>query len=391
MRSIKSILLFPLFPFWVFIYSTCNLRNICNQIVFLCFFGLFGYCHTFTDVRADSYRKYVYFNNFNKYDLTEIYDDLTSGEIKDVYEQLLFNMVKGFTDNPHIMMMIVGLVGGFIYMLVIKRFLYDNHKGLTFPVFILLMFMLIESNIALMGGIRNFTAFPLFMYSIIKLFLDEKRVWIIGLLVTPLIHFGYILVVVAAMMIYIFRLPSNILHYICIFVCISSIFMTTSSYEGILNVGLNVIDNGSISSRMEHYGSDATDAHFAQSLTTRLIEVNNKISACFIVIFLVYIRKRIKNILKNKYEERIYNILLFFIAISFALISFSVVGQRYVYIAMVLLYMFMLNIYNNSSIVRKFIYALPIVYILHIAWFVYNCYCNTGMGIYYQPLPFLLL
>lgn len=390
-KSIKSILLFPLFPFLVFVYSICNLRNICNQIIFVCFFCIFGYCHTFTDIRADSYRKYVYFNNFNRYDVTEIYDALTSGEIKDVYEQLLFNWVKGFTDNPHIMMMIVGLVGGFLYLLVIKRFLHDNHRGLTFPVFILLMFMFIESNIAVMGGIRNFTAFPLFMYSIIKLFLDKKRIWIIGLLVTPLIHFGYILVVVAAMIIYIFKIPSNILHYICIFVCIASIFMTTSSYEGILNIGLNIIDNGSISSRMEHYGSDGTDAHFAQSLTTRLIEINNKISACFIVIFLSYIKRKKRFIIKNRYEERLYNILLYFIAISFALISFSVVGQRYVYIALVLLYMFMLNIYHNHYIVKNFIYTLPIVYVLHIAWFVYNCYCNTGLDIYYQPLPFLLL
>ena len=138
-KSIKSILLFPLFPFLVFVYSICNLRNICNQIIFVCFFCIFGYCHTFTDIRADSYRKYVYFNNFNRYDVTEIYDALTSGEIKDVYEQLLFNWVKGFTDNPHIMMMIVGLVGGFLYLLVIKRFLHDNHRGLTFPVFILLI------------------------------------------------------------------------------------------------------------------------------------------------------------------------------------------------------------------------------------------------------------
>ena len=86
------------------------------------------------------------------------------------------------------------------------------------------------------------------------------------------------------------------------------------------------------------------------------------------------------------------NRLLIFIAFSFALISFSVVGQRYVYIALVLLYLYLLNLYqrNPYTAVTKFIYAMPIVFIVHIAWTLYNCYCNVGFDIVYQPLLFLI-
>jgi hypothetical protein len=91
-------------------------------------------------------------------------------------------------------------------------------------------------------------------------------------------------------------------------------------------------------------------------------------------------------------STQLYKVLLFFISVSFALISFSVVGQRYVYIAMVLMYLYMFNLYqqNPTSAVRGFICSMPIVYILHIAWTVYNCYCNVGIDILYKPLPFLL-
>lgn len=392
LKYIKSLVFFPLLPFVAFLQSSLNLRNVCNQIVFVLFFGLFGYCHTFEDVRADSYRKYEYFYVYQSQGISDIYNDLSTGEIKDVYEEMLFSCVKGFTDDPHIMMMIVGLIGGFFYMLVVKRFLEDKKIGFTWPIAILLAFMVIESNIPLMGGIRNFTAFPLLVYSIIKFLIDGKKSWLIGVLVTPLIHFGYLPIALIVILLSFIKIPNTLLHYTCVFVCIASIFLSTSSYNEILDTGLEYIDNESISNRVENYGSDEAEEHFAQSLTTRLIAINNKISACFVALFLIFVRRKYAALIKTQYDKRLYNILLVFIAVSFSMISFSVVGQRYVYIAMVLMYMFMLNIYqNNSALVKKYIYALPIVYILHIAWTFYNCYCNTGLDIYYQPLPFLLL
>jgi hypothetical protein len=105
------------------------------------------------------------------------------------------------------------------------------------------------------------------------------------------------------------------------------------------------------------------------------------------------VRRNRSTLHHSDYEQRIYHALLFFVAVSFMMISFSVVGQRFVYVAMVLLYLYLLNLYqlNPQSTLRRFILALPLVYILHIAWSLYNCYCNVDMGILYIPLPFLLL
>lgn len=387
------LIFFILSPFLTFLYSCFNLRKRTAQIVFVLFFALFGYCHTFKDMRADSYRKYEAFNDYAVQEYGDIYDNFRAGEEKDIYEDLLFSTTKLFTDNPHIMMMIVGLFGGFFYMLVVKRFLEDKHMEYTLPIAILLLFLVMESNIPIMGGIRNFSAFPLFIYSTIRLLIDNKRIWILGLLLTPLIHFGYLIAVVATIVIWFIKIPNGIMHYTAVVVCIGSIFLNTSSYEGIIEVTVGNIDNESIANRVNDYGEEDTEEHFNASLTTRLVRVNNQIGALFVAALLIYIRRNRERLLDSPYTKKIYHYLLFFIIISYALISFSVVGQRYVYIAFVLLYFLLLNIYqeHHNSAIRIFIYAMPFVFGIHILWTLYNCYCNTGLDIYYQPLPLLTM
>lgn len=383
---------FVISPFLTFLRSCFDLQKRSAQICFVLFFGLFGYCHSFEDVRADSYRKYQAFLSSSNEQVGDIITNFKDGHKLDIYESLLFSAVKQITDDPKIMMMIVGLIGGFFCMLLVKRFLSDKRYNYTWPIVILLLFVVMDSGIVSMGGIRKFTAFPLLMYSLIRLILDGKRLWIIGLIVTPLIHISYLIIVILAIISYLIKLPNSLLHFGSIAVCVLSIFVSTSFYGGMIDNLLGVIDSGSVSSRIEMYSDDDVNQEFANSLTTKLIDINNKISALFVALFLIHVKKNRKLLLKTEYELRLYNLLLYFTLIGFFLISFSVVGQRYVYIAMILLYMFMLNAYQRCPIkVKSYIYAMPIVYILHIAWFFYNCYCNTGLDIYYQPLPFLLL
>lgn len=387
-----SLVFYILLPFAAFIYSCTDLKRWYNQVIFVLFFGLFGYCHTFEDIRADSYRKYESFNNYSAKEYDEIYSDFKSGESKDIYEDLLFSTVKKFSDDPHIMMMVVGLIGGFFYMLVVRRFLQDKRMRYTLPIVILLAFMIMESNIPLMGGIRNFTAFPLFMYSMIRILIDDKKIWFIGLLLTPLIHFGYIIAVATTLIVWLVKIPNFILHYLAIIVCVSSLFLDTSSYYGVVSIFTQGVDNEAIEDRVADYGAADTEEHFNKSLTTQLVRINNKVAACFIVLLLLYIRRNRNRLELSSYDNKIYKILLFFIIMSFSLISFSVVGQRFVYIAMVLLYLYLLNVYqkNEDSAITWFIYLMPLVFIIHIAWTIFNCYCNVGIDILYYPLPVLL-
>lgn len=387
------LIFYILSPFLTFLYSCFDLRKRSAQIVFVLFFGLFGYCHSFEDTRADSYRKAQSFTNYAARDYEDIYDDFRAGEQKDIYEDVLYSTVKSFTTDPHIMMMIVGLFAGVFYMLLARRFLEDRHLAYTWPIAILVIMFIFSLNIPQLGGIRTFTAFPIFTYSLIRLLFDGKRAWIVGILIAPLIHFGYIIASIVAIVAWLVRIPNTLLHYVAIFICLASIFLDTSSYAGALDMVLGSVDNDAIESRLTSYGDEDTDMEFNKSLTTRLIRLNNQASAIFLVLLLIYLHRNWSSFRTTLYTERLYNVLLLFIVVSYALISYSVVGQRFVYIALVLLYMFMLNLYqdNQESSVSRFIALMPIVFSMHIMWIVYNCYCNTGLDIYYQPLPLLLM
>lgn len=388
------LILFILSPFLTFLYSCFDLQRRSSQVVFVLFFALFGYCHTFEDVRADSHRKYLAFRSYSQSrNVGDAVDAFRDGDTKDIFEGVLFSVVRKFTDNPHVMMMLVGAIGGYFYMLVMRRFCRDRRMHYTLPIVILLLFMLLESNIPLMGGIRNFVAFPLFLYSMIRVVVDGDKWWLIGLIITPLIHFSYVVLVALTLVVWLLHIPNGVLHYVAVIACVASIFLDTSSYSGAMNLVVGMVDNEAIAYRVENYGAEDTDAHFNKSLTTRLVRLNNQLGAVFVALLLIYVRRNRSTLHHSDYEWRIYHALLFFVAVSFMMISFSVVGQRFVYVAMVLLYLYLLNLYqlNPQSTLRRFILALPLVYILHIAWSLYNCYCNVDMGILYMPLPFLLL
>lgn len=387
------ILLFIFLPFVAFLRSCCDLRSRSSQIVFVLFFALFGYCHTFSDTRADSFRKFELFNNYQAESIGDILSEFMNGERRDIYEGVLLSFVKQFTDNPHIMMMIVGLVGGLFYMLVVRRITQDRVMGFSWAIAILLGFIVIDCGIQQMGGIRNFTAYPIAVYSIIRLLIDRQRVWLLGLLAAPLVHFGYIFITITALIIWLVRIPNGLMHYAAIVICIGSIFLSTESYSGAIDLVSGTIENDAISARVSNYGEESVDMEFNKSLTTRLVRINNQLGACFVVALLIYLRRKRTQLLSDDYTERIYHLVLFFVVVSYAMISFSVVGQRFVYVAMMLLYMLLLNIYqkHRESGIRGFIYAMPVVFVIHILWTLYNCYCNTGLGIYFMPLPVLMM
>lgn len=388
------LIFFILSPFLTFLRSCFDLRKRSAQIVFVLFFGLFGYCHTYTDMRADSYRKSISFTTHQTESIDEIVSNFQNGEIKDVYENLLFSGLKNFTNDPHIMMMMVGLICGFFSMLIIKRIIEDVPQSYTLPAIILITMIIIELSPVQIGGIRNFTAFTLFLYSLIRLTLDNQRKWLIGILIVPLIHFGWIIASGAAIVSWLVRIPTTLLHYIAIFICLISIFLDTSSYSDALDMVVGSVDNEAITDRVESYGDADTELEFNKSLTTRLIRVNNQIGTCFVLLLLIFVRNNQTQLINTRNKQKLYNLMLWFTIVGYSLISFSVVGQRFICVSMMLIYMLLFNIYRddrgNRGII-SLIYALPMVMIIHILWTIYNCYCNVGWEPFILPLPALMM
>ena len=392
-KSLLAIVLFPFLPFLAFLIACTDLRKRGNGVVFVLFYGLFGFCHTFEDVRADSYRKMLDFTNTSSSSLIEIIRDYIDGDKMDIYQSWLFSWVSKITDNPHVMMMFVGLIGGFFSLLLLRRIMNDYKDSFNIYVCCILIVISLPISPVQMGGIRGFTALAVFSYAALKFIVDQKNIWIIPILCTPLIHFGYFVMVGAAIIIRIIPIKHNLLFWPVILACIASLFLDTSSWSGITGDVDTYIDNDAISYRTNHYADSDTDAEFNKSLTNKILDIQNKVIACFIAILLIYLKRNWHRFKHTTYSTHIYNYMLFFLFIGFTLISFSVVGQRYLYFGTIMICMYLLILYNQNreSRVKRIITMLPIVFLGNIAWTIYNSYYNTGIDIYIKTLPQLLL
>jgi hypothetical protein len=394
MPGLLSILLFPISPFLSFLFACTNLKERGNGVVFVLFYALFGYCHTFTDVRADSYRKFVSFRYHDPESFTEIFQQLLNGEKMDIYETALFSWLHNWTDSPNVMMMVVGFIAGFFVLKILRRVLSDYTMPYNTVVYIISAMIFILISPVHIGGIRYLTALAIFTYSALRFVIDKKNWWIIGILLSPFIHFSFIVLVVVALLVRVIRLDWTVLLWPTLLMCVVSMFIDTSAWSGTINeIGAFMGDNA-ITDRAELYADEDTEIHFSKSLTTQVMSVQKVVSSIYMLFMLLFIKRNSNKLSGDKYTQYILYLSLVFLLLGYTLTTFSIVGSRYLKFGLILFYMFILNLYRlnpHNITLKRLIFLLPIVNIADIAWTVYNCYCNVGIDIFYMPLPFLLL
>lgn len=394
MPNLLAILLFPIFPFLSFLIACTNLKSRVNGVVFVLFYSLFGFCHTFGDIRSDAFRKAENFASHFPERFPEIMQRLADGDIIDIYESILFSWLKGFTDDPHIMLMFVGLVAGFFILCTIRRVLSDYRGSYNACVYIIILMVILLLSPVHLGGVRNITALSIFAYSAIRFLVDRKNIWLIGIIITPLIHFSFILFAIFAIVARFVRVNGRVLVWPIVVVCLASMFISTSSWSGVVGVLESYIGNDAISYRAEIYTDEDVDIVFEQSLTTRIMRVQELLFSFYMIITLLYFKRNWSRFKVGDYSKRLFDLMAVFLLIGYVLISFSVVGSRYLNFGYILFYTVCLNLYQNNRNNRQlcnFIRVLPLVNIGNIAWTIYNAYCVVGVGIFYKPLVFLLL
>ena len=394
MPNLLAILLFPISPFLSFLIACTNLKSRANGVVFVLFYALFGFCHTFGDIRSDAFRKATDFASHFPESFSDIIQRFADGDIMDIYEPILFSWLKGFTNDPHVMLLFVGLISGFFILCTIRRILSDYQGRYNALVYIIILMVILLLSPVHLGGVRNISALSIFAYSAIRFLVDRKSIWIIGILITPLIHFSFILFAILAIVARFVRVNGRILVWPIIVVCLASMFISTSSWSGVVGVLESYIGNDSISYRAEMYTDEDVDIIFEQSLTTKVMRVQELLFSFYMIVTLLYFNRNWSRLKMGNYLRRLFDLMALFLLIGYAVISFSVVGSRYLNFGYILFYMVCLNLYQNNKNNRElsnYIKVLPFVNIGNIAWTIYNAYCVVGVDIFYQPLPFLLL
>lgn len=357
----------PLFIFWPFGSFLCALQNIklkSSAIVIILFSMVFGYGFSFTDSSADSYRLAYVFSVFDFSSFDSIIELYKAGDSTDVYRLLVYGVTKIFSNNPKVLYSLCGLVFGIFMYLSLRLFV--NEKGEKNDLYIILLtvFFFSLNPLSNLNGFRFWTATWVFFYSVINFSFYNNKKWIIGIIVTPLIHFSFLFImpVIIAFtffkgLLYTKRNITKGLLVLFVFAFMVSWVLDTN----VISLGFLAeqdVLSDSVSNKVELYNSDRVTEQINERGKT-LFHTVNRIFSYFLKIYIFLFILKIRKIIKNNPDEQSLKLLAFVIVFtSFGYIATVIPSggrfQTIAYLAAVLLFLRM-YVKSPSIQLQKFI------------------------------------
>lgn len=382
------ILLFLINPLWAFLKAMKNLLDRNALIVFVLFYALYGYAISFELTTADSYRIGARFcqTDFSWWLVWQMYE---AGALTDVYLIFVFSVLKPFTDNPKILYGIFGLVMGIFAGLSIRQ-LYTVWEGKHDRFFYLLvLFYFLEISFFNLQTTRFFTATSLFSYFVIQYlyFGQKKAFW--GLFIAPLIHFSYIVAVVA-FIVYNYGVKWFSSTKLCYWIMAMSfamfMAMPQSAIDDIMggeedsellsnsyaiNKKFNSYSRATDKVADVSYNKEVSAYRQANSAYKKAFSYINKIGM-FLLLTALYRRRN--SIIQTEKQKKLFNYVLYFYAVSYIASAFFSSGGRFTRLACMLFIFWFLTIFqnNNNYITRRYCKLLLIVDFYSISFFFFN-------------------
>lgn len=393
--GITALVLFLFQPFFGFLRACGRLNDKTCGLVVMLFYGLFGYAHSFLDVRVDAYRKAAAFAHYRSHSFSEIWDLYSRGELTDPTEFMIYEFVSRFTHNPHIMMGIVGLLGSFFIVLTLRKIVgnYKYPKSLT--TIILIYLLVISFSPVAIGGIRSYLSNGLVIYSTLKIIFDKRYLWFIGLAIAPLIHFSALLWLPIVLIYTMVKIPKSFLFWAAISACIFGNVLETSGYQKVVS---SVVDeygseNKAIAGKANFYSSKYGEKIFNKSKTTHITKFNKLINSGYLIFMLFVIRKKLRKLNYPPELSKIWYAMLYFMTFGYLASGFSVVGSRYLLLFGPLSILLFLRMYVTfpewktlkTLILWKFIFTA-----VNSALVLYNMWCVEYHEMFWAPLPVII-
>lgn len=352
-----SIPLFIILPLAGFITSLFNVRSRSSAVVYVAFAALFGYAISFTDASADSYR---YASAFREFDNTLNFDRIIelykNGELRDVYRLLVFYIASIFSNNPKVMYALAGCIYGIFSYLVLRIFVTEKGKWNDSFTLILALSIFTYASISNINGFRFWTGAIFAFYSIYQLFIKRKPIWFIGIVITPLFHYG-LLLLLPVLFVYLFigeksydkKGVSRLIFYGFIIAFLASWGLSPNSISlGFLSE--SGVVSGAIGDRIDYLNDSDTIAKLESRVgesaflsVQKYFNILIKIYVFVVVLFMSNLVKRMRGIDKIEYT-RFFAFVLYFYSFAFIAISFPS-GGRFMNIAHMFLFILMVKLY----------------------------------------------
>jgi hypothetical protein len=365
----KALLFFLVNPLIGFINAMKNLDRRLNGLVFIMFYALFGYAISFNLITADSYRIAARFCS-QDFDFRMVWALYKEGRLTDVYLLFMYGVIQLFTRNPKVLYGILGAVmGAFSYMSIKQVFLIWR-GGRNKYFYILVFFFFLAISFFNVNGIRFWTATSWFSYFAIRyLYFDKKRA-IIGVLVTPLIHFGYFIGVVGILIFAIIhKLVKNTSFYYLIMILAFGVNLLTpqSALDDIMgaegdadeftsSVAINRKANNYRKTTENIEKKEASRAAKSQSLYrqanyafTTTFDYVNKFG---MMVMLTALYRRRKKIIQDKTQQRFLHYVMFSFALGFIATLLIGSGGRFIRLANMMYVFWLLTVFRSNATIN---------------------------------------
>ena len=362
----------PLFIFWPFGSFLCALQNIklkSSAIVIILFSMVFGYSFSFTDSSSDSYRLAYIFSVFDFSSFDSIIELYQAGDSTDVYRLIVYGIAKLFSNNPKVLYALCGLVFGIFMYLSLRLFVNEKRKKNDLYVTLLVLFFFSLNPLSNLNGFRFWTAAWLFFYSIINFSFYNNKKWLIGIIITPLIHFSFLFImpVVIAFtffkkILYTKKDITKGLLLLFVFTFLISWILDTN----VISLGFLADQdflNESISGKVELYNSDRVTEQIKERGAT-LFHTVNRIFSYILKIYIFIFVLKIRKIIRKNPDELSLKLLAFVIVfISFGYIATVIPsGGRFLIIAYLAAVLLFLRVYVKSPSIqlqKMILWGLP--------------------------------
>jgi len=373
-------LLFFLFnPLIGFIEAFKNLDRHLNGLVFIAFYALFGYAISFNLTSADSYRIAAKFCQFD-FDYQLIWNLYKNGQITDIYLLFVYGIVQVFTRNPKVLFGVLGAIMGVFSCLSIKQLflIWKDNRNVYF--YILVFFFFLTISFFNVNGIRFWTATSVFSYFAIRHLYFKKKTAIIGVLLTPLIHFGFIIAALGFLAFVLMNAFIKSPHIYLMAMVLAfglSIAAPQSAIDDIMGSEGDVEEltsssaigrkadsyrrtSGNIQAERERDSRQPQSVYRkANSLFTKTFDYVNKIGM-FLMLFVLYRRR--KSIIQNETQSRLFNFVLFFFALGYIATLLISSGSRFIRIANMMYVFWLLTVFQQNNTDSRswklYVYAL---------------------------------
>lgn len=394
---------FIFLPFLAFLFCLKDLRKPQNAIVFIAFYALFGYANHFDLKTADISRIAYVFQYYDMFfDPVNFLEPYLTGKSADIYKNVIMSMVWPFTNNPKVFCAAIALVYGILsYAVYVKIYEFWN-KPYNRHFYIYILVCLSNISLVHLTGMRFFTGALLFILSAFNYITSDKK-WIIGIVLSPFIHFSLWLATVG-FVVYIFGrklLNSKLLSKIIILICLGFSFVNLGGIsKGYLNK--MEVENQAFNTKAGAYmhgDNEVQDSAVPENKTiyrqangifTSVFEILCRIG---LTIVLLKLYNQQEEFCQSSKMKKFFALCYLFSCMSILAVGINDEIKRFICISwgLTLLYIAYINGQNKSFKIQKYLVIIVFPNFYWICYLFINAPRLVDVSLWLLPMPYIII